>query len=71
IDAGGTHIIPGSETADRARVAAMVTAYDNLGGVVIRRIWNVEWDTVRTDQGWQLLTSTAELLEEAKAAYFP
>ncbi len=71
IDIGGAHTIPASVSADRARVAAMVTAYDNEGGTIIKRLWNVEWDTAKTEQGWRLLTSTTEMLEESKATYFP
>ncbi len=71
IDVGGAHNIPASVSADRARVAAMVTAYDNEGGTIIKRLWNVEWDTVKTEQGWRLLASTAEMLEESKATFFP
>jgi hypothetical protein len=68
---GGVHTVPGSVSASRAKVAAMVTSYDNQGGIIIRRLWNVEWDTAYTQQGWRLLSSTAELLEESKATYFP
>jgi hypothetical protein len=71
IDVGGVHTLPGNVTADRTRVATMVTSYDNEYGVVIKRLWTVEWDTAYTEQGWRLLSSTAELLEEAKATYFP
>jgi len=31
----------------------------------------VEWDTVKTEQGWRLLASTSEMLEESKATFFP
>jgi hypothetical protein len=71
IDVGGVHTIPTSVSAGRARVAAMVTSYDNEGGTIIKRLWDVEWETAVTQQGWRLLESTAELLEESKATYFP
>jgi hypothetical protein len=71
IDIGGAHIIPNSASANRARVAAMVTAYDNENGTIIKRLWNVEWDTVLTEQGWRLVTSSTEMLEEDKVTYFP
>ena len=71
VDVGGVHTIPTSVSADRARVAAMVTSYDNEGGIIIKRLWNVEWDTAKTPSGWRLLTATAEMLEESKATYFP
>lgn len=71
VSVGATHPIPAASGADRARVASMVTAWDNEGGVIIGRLWNVEWDVLRTDGGWRLLSSTAELLEEWKAAYWP
>jgi hypothetical protein len=70
IDVGGVHTIPASVTTGSARVAAMVTSYDNVGGMIIKRLWNVEWDTVQSPAGWRLLQSTAELLEESKATYF-
>ena len=57
--------------AERARVAIMVTAWDNEGGVVAGRLWNVEWDTIRTEGGWRLLTPTSELLEEWTVTYWP
>lgn len=71
IDVGNAQIIPASITPGRARVSAMVTSYDNEGGIIIRRLWNVEWDTAETEQGWRLLASTADMLEETKATYFP
>jgi hypothetical protein len=61
---GGVHLIPGSAGEQRARVAAMVTSWDNESGVIVARIWNVEWDVIHTGEGWRLLTSTAEQLEE-------
>ena len=71
VNAGSAHTIPAASGEDRARVATMVTAWDNEGGVVVGRLWNVEWDTIRTGEGWRLLTPTSELLEEWTVSYWP
>ena len=71
VRAGDVHTIPAETGASRAGVSAMVRAWDNQGGVIIGRLWNVEWDTALTDDGWRLLSSTAELLDEWKADYWP
>ena len=71
VSVGSVHIIPGTETENSARVAAMVTAWDNEGGMIIGRLWNTEWATVRTGDGWRLTNATAELLEEWAATYWP
>lgn len=62
VSAGGVHTIPASSGETQARVAAMVRAWDNEGGVIMGRLWNVEWETVRTEDGWRLRASTAEQL---------
>ena len=49
----------------------MVRAWDNERGVLIGRLWNVEWDTALTEDGWRLLTSSAELLDEWTVSYWP
>lgn len=71
LDVGGVHIVPSDASPGRALIAAMVSSYDNEGGTVIKRLWNIEWDTALTEQGWRLLASKAEKLEESKATYFP
>jgi hypothetical protein len=71
VSVGGAHTVPDQTTESRARVAAMVTAWDNEGGVIIGRLWNVEWDVVPTEQGWRLVSSTAEQLEEWSVSYWP
>lgn len=71
VSAGGVHTIPGASGESRARVAAMVRAWDNEGGVILGRLWNVEWETVRTEGGWRLVSSTAEQLDEWTVDYMP
>jgi hypothetical protein len=71
VSVGSVHTIPGSETENSARVAAMVRSWDNEGGMIIGRLWNTEWATVRTGDGWRLTNATAELLEEWAATYWP
>jgi len=71
VSVGSVHTIPGTETENGARVAAMVTSWDNEGGMIIGRLWNTEWATVRTADGWRLTSATAELLEEWTATYWP
>jgi hypothetical protein len=71
VSVGGVHTVPDQTTEARARVAAMVTAWDNEGGVIIGRLWNVEWDVALTEQGWRLVSSSAEQLEEWAVPYWP
>ena len=71
VSVGDAHPIPASVTANSARVSAMVTAWDNQGGIIMARLWNVEWDTVRTAAGWRLVDATTDLLEEWTVAYWP
>ncbi len=71
VGVGSVHTIPGTESENSARVAAMVTSWDNEGGVIIGRLWNTEWATVRTAGGWRLTRASAELLEEWTATYWP
>ena len=70
VDAGNVHTIPGTVTDTSARVAAMITAWDNEGGSVVRRLWNVEWQLARTAEGWRLVAATSELLEEGPVSYW-
>lgn len=71
VRAGSVHVIPGTETENDARVAAMVTSWDNEGGVVFSRLWNTEWHTTRTLKGWKLVDATSELLNESISTYWP
>jgi hypothetical protein len=71
VGVGSVHVIPGTESENSARVAAMVTSWDNEGGMIVGRLWNTEWATVRTTDGWRLTRATAELLEEWVATYWP
>jgi hypothetical protein len=64
VSAGGVHTIPAASGETQARVAAMVRAWDNQGGVIVGRLWNVEWETVLTEAGWRLRASNAEQLDE-------
>lgn len=68
---GGVHAISGTVTENSARVAAMVTAWDNEGGVIIGRLWSTEWSTVRTAAGWRLNQASAELLKEWVVPHWP
>ena len=68
---GDVHTIPAATGEARSRVSAMVRAWDNERGVLIGRLWNVEWDTALTEDGWRLLTSSAELLDEWTVSYWP
>ncbi|HOT92289.1 MAG TPA: hypothetical protein PLJ78_13810 [Anaerolineae bacterium] len=71
VSVGSVHTIPGTETESSARVAAMVTSWDNEGGVIVGRLWNTEWHVSRTPEGWRLVNATAEMLEEWTATYWP
>lgn len=70
VSAGGVHVVPAASGDTQARVAAMVRAWDNEGGVIIGRLWNVEWETVLTAEGWRLTSSTAEKLDEWVVDYW-
>lgn len=71
VGVGGVHTIPASVTENSVRVAAMVTAWDNEGGIIMARQWNVEWSAVRTEEGWRLLNASAELLQEWPVPLWP
>lgn len=70
IEAGSVHAIPTASGAGYARVAVMVTSWDNEDGRVIARVWNVEWDTILTTEGWQLTGGTQQLLDSQEALYW-
>jgi hypothetical protein len=71
VSAGSVHEIPAASGETYSRVAAMVRAWDNEGGVILGRLWDVEWETVLTENGWRLGASTAELLDEWTVDYVP
>ncbi len=71
VDVGDVHIIPGSADENYARVAAMVTAWDNQAGVVVQRLWNVVWTVSRTESGWRLGQVSAESLDSRPVSYWP
>ncbi len=71
VDVGDVHIIPGSADETHARVAAMVTAWDNQGGAVVQRLWNVVWTVSRTEGGWRLGQVSAESLDSRPVRYWP
>ncbi|MGC9348755.1 MAG: hypothetical protein ACP5JG_11495 [Anaerolineae bacterium] len=71
VSVGDAHPIPAAMSEDRGRIAAMVTAWDNDRGVIVGRLWSVEWDVVRTDGGWRLQNSTSDLLDEWTVTYWP
>ncbi len=70
VTVGDAHIIPTASDAQNARVSAMVTAWDNEGGTIIARLWNVEWATTHTEAGWRLVEATAEKLDEWPVTYW-
>jgi len=55
---------------DRARVTALVRAYDNAEGYVIGRLWDVTWTVVREAGGWRLLDSQGDELQQWEAEYY-
>ncbi len=71
ISVGGVQTRPMTSDETPARVVAMVTAWDNEGGVIVARLWSVEWNTTPTAEGWRLMGSTAELLETWTVPYRP
>ncbi len=68
---GSVHTVPDSETENSARVAAMITSWDNEQGVIVGRLWNTEWRMARVAEGWRLVSATTEMLEEWTAPYWP
>ncbi len=70
VEVGDVHVIPATSGETSARVAAMVTAWDNAEGRILARLWNVEWDTVLTATGWRLVSVTTKQLDEWEALYW-
>jgi len=70
VHVGDAHVVPAASGETQARVAAMVTAWDNVGGRIVARLWNVEWDTVLTPAGWRLVNGTTTQLDEWDAPYW-
>lgn len=71
VSVGDAHPIPATVSESNARVSAMVRAWDNRGGVIVGRLWNVEWETQNTAAGWRLGNAAATLLEEWPVSYWP
>lgn len=71
VEVGSVHTVPTATTDTQARVAAMVTSWDNETGHIIARLWNVEWDTVLTSEGWRLVSGTTAQLDQWEARYWP
>ncbi len=70
VQVGDVHLVPAASGETQARVTAMVTAWDNVGGRIVVRLWNVEWDTVLTAAGWRLVSGTTTQLDEWDAPYW-
>jgi hypothetical protein len=70
VQVGDVHLVPAASGETQARVTAMVTAWDNVGGRIVARLWNVEWDTVLTAAGWRLVSGTTTQLDEWDAPYW-
>jgi len=70
VDVSSVHRIPGVGDDAHARVAALVTSWDNEAGRVIGRTWEVEWDTLLTPEGWRLNGGTMETLTTWEASYW-
>lgn len=70
VEVSGVQRVAAASSEQRARVNAMVTAWDNEAGRVIGRLWEVTWETLRTDEGWRLLSATTQLLDTWEARYW-
>lgn len=71
VSVGDAHVIPAESDENNARVTAMVTAWDNDLGAITGRLWNVEWSVVNTSDGWKLVETTSELLDEWPVSFLP
>ncbi len=71
VSVGGVHPVDGTVTDTSTRIAAMVISWDNEGGMIVGRRWDVEWDTILTAEGWRLAATSAEKLEEWPVTYWP
>ncbi|MBN1260960.1 MAG: hypothetical protein JXB35_09800 [Anaerolineae bacterium] len=62
VDVGSVQRLGGGDDT-HARVSALVMAWDNDGGRIVVRLWDVEWALTLTGAGWRLGNGTAELLD--------
>jgi hypothetical protein len=70
VEAGNVSRLSGVGDENNARVSAIVTSWDNEGGRVVARLWEVEWSVVRTEGGWRLADGTTTLLDSWEAPYW-
>ncbi len=70
VEIGSAHDIPDGGDDTHAKVAAMVTSWDNEGSHVMGRLWNVEWSLVLTGDGWRLVEAKTTLLDEWESVYW-
>lgn len=70
VDVSSIQRVAAASDENRVRVNAMVTAWDNEDGRVIGRLWEVTWETVRTDAGWRLVSGATNLLDTWEAQYW-
>lgn len=70
VEVSGVQRVAVAGDENRARVNAMVSAWDNEEGLVTARLWEVTWDTVRTETGWRLASATTNLLDTWDARYW-
>jgi hypothetical protein len=70
VDAGSVHRLPDVGDESHARVATLVTSWDNEDGRVLVRSWDIEWETVLTPDGWRLNGGTMDLLTTWEAPFW-
>ncbi len=71
VEAGNVSRISGGGEANDARVSAILHSWDNEGGRVVARVWEVEWWLVRTEGGWRLSDGSQVLLDSWDVPYWP
>jgi hypothetical protein len=71
VEVGAVHELPGTESAPTTLVAAQVRAYDNEGGRIVGKLWDVEWTLAQTVDGWRLQSASMTELEQWEANYYP
>jgi len=59
------------EEGDQATLAGQVRALDNVSGRIIATTYAVEWQVVRTPNGWRIAGSDVETLEQREITYYP
>ncbi len=70
VDVSGVQRVAAASDDNRARVNAMVTAWDNEEGIVSGRLWEVTWEAINTDAGWRLVSANTSLLDTWDARYW-